>query len=86
MSMRIIEPELTFEIETPLQLGESVYWEETQQALYFVDILAPAVFRLDTHSRALKRWTMPSAIGIMRTTVALLDSWSCWCALNRIGR
>ncbi len=79
MSMRIIEPELTFEIETPLQLGESVYWEETQQALYFVDILAPAVFRLDTHSRALKRWTMPSAIGSFamgvdgRLAVALRD-------------
>jgi sugar lactone lactonase YvrE len=79
MTMTVSEPELVFEIETPLKLGESLYWAAEEKALYFVDILAPALFRLDTVSRDLKRWTMPSDIGSFgmgkdgRIAVALRD-------------
>ena len=79
MTTTVIEPELVFEIETPLKLGESLYWAAEEQALYFVDILAPCLYRLDTVSRALQHWAMPSEIGSFgmgtdgRIAVALRD-------------
>jgi sugar lactone lactonase YvrE len=79
MSVTSVEPELTFEIETHLKLGESLYWAAEEKALYFVDITAPALFRLDTVTRDLKRWAMPSDIGSFgmgrdgRLAVALRD-------------
>jgi sugar lactone lactonase YvrE len=44
-------------------LGECPVWDERSQALYFVDIEAPALFRLDPSTGALRRWAMPAKIG-----------------------
>jgi sugar lactone lactonase YvrE len=61
--MRIDAPTIDRLIEVPLGVGEGPLWAADEQALYFVDILAPALFRLDPATRALRRWDMPSAIG-----------------------
>jgi sugar lactone lactonase YvrE len=50
-------------IDVDLALGEGPVWDEERQALWFVDILAPALYRLDWPSRALTRHAMPSPIG-----------------------
>ena len=46
-----------------LGTGEGAFWHAAEQALYFVDIQAPALFRLDPETGELKSWKMPSAIG-----------------------
>ena len=50
-------------IDIDLALGEGPVWDEDRQALWFVDILAPALYRLDWPSRALTRYGMPAEIG-----------------------
>lgn len=50
-------------LDIKAQLGESPVWSAEEQALYWVDILAPALFRLDVASGALRCWNMPAAIG-----------------------
>jgi len=50
-------------IDTPLAVGESIVWDDRGNCLWFVDILAPALFRLDPVTRDLRRWDMPAAIG-----------------------
>lgn len=50
-------------IDVDLTLGEGPVWDEARQALWFADILAPALYRLDWPSRALTRHAMPSPIG-----------------------
>ena len=50
-------------IEVPLGVGESPVWDDRTRRLYFVDILAPALFRLDPAGGALDRWEMPAAVG-----------------------
>lgn len=47
----------------PLALGESPVWDEQEQALYFIDILAPQLHRLDMQSHSLHSWRMPATIG-----------------------
>jgi sugar lactone lactonase YvrE len=61
--MRIDTPDVEQLIDLPLGVGEGPLWHAAENALYFVDILAPALFRLDPATRALTRWDMPSAIG-----------------------
>jgi sugar lactone lactonase YvrE len=61
--MRIDTPDVEQLIDLPLGVGEGPLWHAAESALYFVDILAPALFRLDPATRALTRWDMPSAIG-----------------------
>ena len=61
--MRVDTPEVAFHIDDPLDVGESPCWDAREQALWFVDILAPAVFRLDATTNAIRRWTMPRAVG-----------------------
>lgn len=61
--MRRETPAVEQLIDLPLGVGEGAFWHPGEQALYFVDILAPALFRYDPESRDLKRWDMPSAIG-----------------------
>ncbi len=50
-------------------LGESPVWSAQEQALYWVDIIAPALHRFDPATGACHDWAMPSAIGC----VALAD-------------
>jgi len=59
----IAAPVATQLIDTPLAVGESIVWDDRGRCLWFVDILAPAVFRLDPKTRELERWEMPAAIG-----------------------
>lgn len=66
-------------IDFPLQLGEGPCWSAGEGALYFIDIMAPALFRLDLASNAVRRWPMPRTIGSFglaadgRIVVALRD-------------
>ena len=45
------------------KLGESPVWDADHEALWFVDILAPAVHRYDVASEALETWPMPGPCG-----------------------
>jgi sugar lactone lactonase YvrE len=42
------------------ELGEGPVWDQADQALYWVDGLAPSLFRLDHASGATKRWDLPA--------------------------
>jgi xylono-1,5-lactonase len=45
------------------RLGEGPYWSVRQQALYWVDILGQAVFRLRPADGSVVMWQMPEMIG-----------------------
>jgi len=49
-------------------LGESPVWCAAEQALYWVDIVAPSVHRLDSATGARHTWKMPSAVGCVALT------------------
>ncbi|WP_311031306.1 SMP-30/gluconolactonase/LRE family protein [Mesorhizobium koreense] len=51
-------------------LGESPVWSEREQVLYWTDIRAPALFRLDIRSGEVARWPMPELAGsvVLRET------------------
>ena len=68
------------QVEVPLcKVGEGPVWDVTEQALYYIDILAQKVFRWDPASGDLKRWDVPEMIGSMAlreqggAIVALVD-------------
>src|SRR5688500_676454 len=44
-------------------LGECPVWAAEEQALYWVDILAPALHRLEPGTGAMRSWPLPSSIG-----------------------
>lgn len=44
-------------------LGESPVWSARENALYWVDIPAPSLHRMDLASGTLKTWKMPQTIG-----------------------
>jgi len=44
-------------------LGESPVWSQHERALYWTDIRAPALFRLDVRSGEVARWPMPELAG-----------------------
>lgn len=60
---------ITCLLDNQYQLGESPVWHAREQALYWVDILAPSLNRLDLASLARHEWRMPAKIGC----VALAD-------------
>jgi D-xylonolactonase len=45
------------------ELGEGPLWSPRQQAILWVDILAPALNRLSLHDGKIERWPMPERIG-----------------------
>lgn len=55
------------EIETVLDagatIGESPTWAALENALYWIDIKRPALYRYEPETGAQKSWTMPSDIG-----------------------
>jgi sugar lactone lactonase YvrE len=50
-------------LDARAQLGESPVWSAEEQALYWVDILAPALHRLDPATGATRSWPLPQSIG-----------------------
>jgi sugar lactone lactonase YvrE len=50
-------------LDARAQLGECPVWSADEQALYWVDILAPALHRFNPASGATRTWIMPEAIG-----------------------
>lgn len=50
-------------IEAGNTVGESPVWSAPEQALYWVDILAPAIYRWHPASGARREWPMPAAVG-----------------------
>jgi len=44
-------------------LGEGTMWSASENALYWVDILAPALNRLSLTDGAIERWPMPEPLG-----------------------
>lgn len=45
------------------ELGEGPLWSAQANAIYWVDILAPALYRYSLGDGAVKRWPMPERIG-----------------------
>lgn len=50
-------------LDARAELGESPVWSAEEQALYWVDILEPALHRFDPASGATRRWPLPKSIG-----------------------
>jgi sugar lactone lactonase YvrE len=50
-------------LDAKAMLGECPVWSAEEQALYWVDILAPALHRLNPATGAMRSWDMPESIG-----------------------
>lgn len=50
-------------LDVATTIGESPLWSPTENALYFVDVKAPALFRLCRADGRLDRWRVPSDLG-----------------------
>ncbi len=61
MSVPIIEADCVLDCRN--RLGEGPIWSIEEQALYWVDIVAPAVHRFRPSDGAHDKWTMPEHIG-----------------------
>ncbi|HEY4570863.1 MAG TPA: SMP-30/gluconolactonase/LRE family protein [Kribbella sp.] len=74
--------EVTCVLDARAELGECPVWSAEEQALYWVDIRAPALHRLDPDTGATRTWPMPSRIGSFGlrksggAVVALADGFS----------
>src|SRR3954454_20250813 len=55
--------EVTCVLDARAELGECPLWSVEERALYWVDIRAPALHRLDPDTGELRSWPMPSRIG-----------------------
>src|SRR3989442_1821739 len=55
--------DVTCVLDAKAELGECPVWSAQEQALYWVDILAPTLNRFDTRSGATMSWPMPKRIG-----------------------
>lgn len=55
----------SYRIRCPIrsELGEGPWWSAREHALYWVDILAPAVHRLSLADEGVTSWPMPERIG-----------------------
>lgn len=56
-------PEIELLHDARAAIGESPVWSAEEQALYWVDILEPALYRRHMDSGVVRRWPMPSPIG-----------------------
>jgi sugar lactone lactonase YvrE len=63
LKSEVAMPEVRCVLDARAQLGESPVWSTEEQALYWVDILAPALHRLDPATGATRSWPLPQAIG-----------------------
>lgn len=58
-------------VEVPrCQVGEGPVWDEAEQALYYIDILAMRVFRWHPASGEHRAWSVPGMIGSMALRAA----------------
>src|SRR5260370_10142429 len=55
--------EVTCVLEAKAELGECPVWSAEEQALYWIDIHAPALHRLDPETGETRTWEMPQRIG-----------------------
>ncbi|HEY3262256.1 MAG TPA: SMP-30/gluconolactonase/LRE family protein [Pseudonocardiaceae bacterium] len=55
--------EVTCVLDAKAELGECPVWSAEEQALYWVDIRAPALHRLDPATGETRTWPMPKRIG-----------------------
>jgi len=55
--------EVSCVLDAKAELAECPVWSADEQALYWVDILAPALHRLDPATGETMTWTMPKRIG-----------------------
>jgi sugar lactone lactonase YvrE len=55
--------DVTCVLDAKAELGECPVWSAEEQALYWIDILAPALHRLDPASGKNTSWAMPRRIG-----------------------
>jgi sugar lactone lactonase YvrE len=58
-----VNPRWTVRSTTRCKLGEGPLWSDRERAVYWVDILAPAVHRLSLTDDSIKSWPMPEPIG-----------------------
>ncbi|HEX3218398.1 MAG TPA: SMP-30/gluconolactonase/LRE family protein [Aestuariivirgaceae bacterium] len=56
-------PEVECILEHQDAIGESPLWSLGEEALYWVDVTAPCIYRLVLATRHLTRWSMPEAVG-----------------------
>jgi L-arabinonolactonase len=59
------------------QLGEGPLWDVAEQALYWIDSFAPAVFRLEPNGGR-RRWALPERVG----SIALRNGGGVVCSLR----
>jgi sugar lactone lactonase YvrE len=50
-------------LDAKAQLGECPVWSIPEQVLYWIDIHAPALYRLDPETGESRTWTLPSRVG-----------------------
>src|SRR3954468_25086185 len=55
-------------VDTRCQVGESPVWDARQDRLFWVDVLAQAVFALDVGSGQIRRWTFDGPVGSLGLT------------------
>ena len=60
---RPLGAEVRLAVDAKCTVGESPVWSAAEQALYWVDILAPAVHRWHPASGTRCSWPMPAAVG-----------------------
>ena len=63
MTARKIDLPVRCVVDARNTVGESPVWSASEQALYWVDILAPAVYRWHPASGERREWPMPAAVG-----------------------
>ncbi|WP_037458282.1 SMP-30/gluconolactonase/LRE family protein [Skermanella stibiiresistens] len=57
------QPDVGCVLDARATIGECPVWSAEEQALYWVDILAPTLNRLDPVTGATRTWEMPASIG-----------------------
>jgi sugar lactone lactonase YvrE len=66
--MAIVEPNVECVWPVAAVLGEGPVWSATEQALWFVDIKAPAIHRFHPGSGEKKSWPAPARVGFLLPT------------------
>lgn len=55
--------QINVELEAGAKIGESPTWVACEQALYWIDVKAPALHRYHPLSRATRSWPLPADVG-----------------------